>query len=54
MFNTGHNKFTAQIPQSRRNMANYLQQMSAAEGYLVAKMVQTEKNRRLRCQRQSM
>jgi hypothetical protein len=38
-FNTGHNKFAAQFTQSRRNVANYLQQTSAAEGYLVAEMV---------------
>jgi hypothetical protein len=42
-FNTGHNKFADQFTQSRRNVANYLQQMSAAEGYLVAKTVQTGK-----------
>jgi hypothetical protein len=42
-FNTGHNKFADQFTQSRRNVANYLQQTSAAEGYLVAKMVQTGK-----------
>jgi hypothetical protein len=42
-FNTGHNKFAAQFTQSKRNMANYLQQTSAAEGYLVAEMVQIGK-----------
>jgi hypothetical protein len=35
--------FIAQFTQSRRNPANYLQQTSAAEGYLVAEMVQTRK-----------
>jgi hypothetical protein len=38
-FNTGHNKFVAQFTKSRKNIANYLQQSSAAEGYLVAEMV---------------
>jgi hypothetical protein len=40
-FNTGHNKFAAQFSQSRKNMANYLQRSSAAEGYLVAETVCT-------------
>jgi hypothetical protein len=41
MFNTRHNKFAAQFSQSRKNVANYLQKSSAAEGYLVAEMVRT-------------
>jgi hypothetical protein len=40
-FNTGHNKFAAQLLQSRKNIANYLQRSSAAEGYLVAERVCT-------------
>jgi hypothetical protein len=40
-FNTGKNKFAAQFTQSRKNVANYLQRTSAAEGYLVAKTVHT-------------
>jgi hypothetical protein len=42
-FNTGHNKFSAQFSQSRKNAANYLQQSSLAEGYLVTEMVRTSK-----------
>jgi hypothetical protein len=42
-FNTGQNKFAAQFTQSRKNMANYLQCTSAAEGYLVAETVLTGK-----------
>jgi hypothetical protein len=38
-FNTGHNKFAVQFTESRKNIANYLQWSSAAEGYLVAEMV---------------
>ena len=40
-FNTGQNKFAAQFSQSRKNVANYLQQTSMNEGYLVAKTVRT-------------
>ncbi len=43
MFNTGHNKFAAQFTELRKNVTNYLQRSSAAEGYLVAEMVQTGK-----------
>jgi hypothetical protein len=42
-FNMGQNKFTAQFTQSHKNVANYLQCRSAAEGYLVAEMVCTGK-----------
>ncbi len=35
-FNTGHNKFVAQFTELQKNIANYLQQSLAAEGYLVA------------------
>ncbi len=42
-FNTGHNKFAAQFTESQKNVANYLQRSLAAEGYLVAEMVQTGK-----------
>ncbi len=42
-FNTGHNKFTAQFTQLRKNIGNYLQCSLVAEGYLVAHMVQTGK-----------
>ncbi len=38
-FNTGHNKFAVQFTESQKNVANYLQRSSAAEGYLVAEMV---------------
>jgi hypothetical protein len=34
-FNTGHNKFAAQFTESHKSVANYLQRLSAAEGYLV-------------------
>jgi hypothetical protein len=40
-FNRGHNKFAGQFLQSRKNVANYLQRSSAAEGYLVAERVRT-------------
>ncbi len=42
-FNTGQNKFAAQFTQSRKNVANYTQQMAADEGYLIAKIVRTRK-----------
>jgi hypothetical protein len=42
--NTGHNKFAAQFSQLRKNMANYLQRSSAAEGYLVAETLCTRRN----------
>jgi hypothetical protein len=42
-FNTRQNKFVAQFMQSRKNVANYLQHMSTAEGYLVAETVRTGK-----------
>ena len=38
-FNTGHNEFVAQFTELRKNIANYLQWSSAAEGYLVAETV---------------
>ncbi len=40
-FNTGQNKFAAQFTQSQKNSANFLQQTSATEGYLVAETVRT-------------
>jgi hypothetical protein len=49
MFNTGQNKLAAQFTQSCKNVANYLQRMSFAEGYLVAEMVCTGKNKSLNC-----
>jgi hypothetical protein len=49
-FNTGQNKFAVQFTQSCKKGANYLQRTSASEGYLVAKTVRMEGNRRLRCQ----
>ncbi len=42
-FNTDHNKFAAQFTESQKNIANYLQRSSAAEGYLVAETVRTGK-----------
>jgi hypothetical protein len=42
-FNTGENKYAAQFTQSHEEVANYLQRMSAEEGYLVTEMVQTRK-----------
>jgi hypothetical protein len=42
-FNTRQNKFAAQFTQSQKNVANYLQRTSAAEGYLVAETVRTGK-----------
>jgi hypothetical protein len=42
-FNMGQNKFAAQFMQSRKNVSNYLQCTSMAEGYLVAEMVCTGK-----------
>ncbi len=39
--NIGHNKFAAKFLQSRKNMANYLQRSSTAEGYLVAETART-------------
>jgi hypothetical protein len=42
-FNTGQNKFAAQFTQSCKNVANYLQHTSTAEGYLVAERVRTGK-----------
>jgi hypothetical protein len=41
--NTGHNKFAAQLTESQKNIANYLQRSLVAEGYLVAETVQTGK-----------
>ncbi len=38
-FNTGHNKFAAQFTEFQKNVANYLQRSSVAEGNLVAEMV---------------
>ncbi len=38
-FNTGHNKFVAQFMELQKNVANYLQWSSAAEGYLVVETV---------------
>jgi hypothetical protein len=40
-FNTEQNKFAAQLTQSRKNVANYLQRTSAYEGYLVAETVRS-------------
>ena len=42
-FNTGQNKYAAQFTQWRDKVANYLQQTSTDEGYLVAKTIQTGK-----------
>ena len=42
-FNTGHNKFVAQFTELQKNIANYFQWSSAAEGYLVAETVRTGK-----------
>ncbi len=42
-FNTGENKYAAQFTRSHEEVANYLQHRSAEKGYLVAEMVQTEK-----------
>jgi hypothetical protein len=42
-FNTGQNKFAAQFTQPRKNVANYLQRMSASKGYLVAETVRSGK-----------
>ena len=43
-FNTGQNKFVAQFTQSWKNVANYLQCMSAYKGYLVAETVRVGRN----------
>ena len=40
-FNTGQNKFAAQITQLQKNVANYLQRTSANKGYLVGETVRT-------------
>ena len=42
-FNTGKNKFAAQVTQSQKNMVNYLQRTSAYEGQLVAETVTLER-----------
>jgi hypothetical protein len=42
-FNTGQNRFAAQFTQSRKYVANYLQQTAADKGYLVTETVRTEK-----------
>jgi hypothetical protein len=42
-FNTGQNRFAMQLTQSRKNVANYLQQTGADEGYQVTKTVRTGK-----------
>jgi hypothetical protein len=42
-FNTGHNKFAAQFTQLQKNIANHLQRILVAKGYLVAQTVQTGK-----------
>jgi hypothetical protein len=42
-FNTGKNHFAAQLTQSRKNVANYLQPTLAEEGYLVAETVRMGK-----------
>jgi hypothetical protein len=47
-FNTGHNKFAAQFTELQKNIANYLQWSSAAEGYLVAETVQTGKKQTIK------
>jgi hypothetical protein len=36
----GHNKFAAQFTESQKNVANYLQHLLVAEGYLVTETVQ--------------
>ena len=47
-FNTGQNKLAAQFTQSREDVANYLQQISNNEGYLVAETVRTEKQQTIK------
>ena len=42
-FNTGQNKFAAQLTQSCKNVLNYLQCTLAYEGYLVSETVRTSK-----------
>ena len=42
-FNTGQNKFAAQLMQTRENVANFLQRTAHDEGYLVAETVRTRK-----------
>ncbi len=42
-FNTRQNKFAVQFTQLQKNIANYLQRTSAAEGYLVAETIRTKK-----------
>jgi hypothetical protein len=37
-FNTRQNEFAAQFTHSRKNVANYIQQTVADEGYLIAEM----------------
>ena len=45
-FNTGHNKFAAQFTQLQKNIANHLQRILVAKGYLVAQTVRTRKQQR--------
>jgi hypothetical protein len=47
-FNMGQNKFAAQFMQLQKNVANYLQQTSSAEGYLVAEAVRTGRNQTIK------
>ena len=42
-FNTRQNKYAVQFTQSRDEVANYLQQASADERYLVTEMIQARK-----------
>jgi hypothetical protein len=47
-FNTSCNKFVVQFTELQKNIANYLQRSSAAEGYLVAETVQTGKKQTIK------
>jgi hypothetical protein len=47
-FNTSHNKFAVQFTELQKNIANFLQWSSAAEGYLVAETVQTGKKQMIK------
>ena len=40
-FNTGQSKFSAQFPQSRKNIASYIQRSVGKEAYLVAQTIRT-------------
>ncbi len=42
-FNTGHNKYAAQLTRSREEITNYVQRTSTDKGYLVAETIRTGK-----------